>query len=165
LRELPALADALLYVAPAGINLVMLPLRNLPQLPVRPEAASDDTLLGAAANLLLAYDHARAQGLLARLQVRPARSGPVLLTLLAPAAEATAGEPVLLEDMSAVAPVVAGAWMRFALRSSSETRTWSVGAMERTALNVRNLIAQVARSVPDIKSRSSEWVTVARLER
>jgi hypothetical protein len=94
--------------------------------------------------------------------------GPILLTLLtllAPAAEATAGELVLMEDMSAVAPVVAGAWMRFVLRSSSETRNWSAGAMERTALNVRNLIAQVARSVPDINSRSREWVTVARLER
>jgi hypothetical protein len=165
LRELPALADALRHVEPAGINLVMLPLRHMPQLPVRPEAASDDVVLNAAAGLLSAYDHARAQALLARLQVRPARSGPVLVTLLAPSPEAAAGAPLLVEDMSAAAPVLAGAWMRFALRSSSESRTWSAGALERIALNARNLIAQVARSVPDIDAQSRDWVSVARLSR
>ena len=130
-----------------------------------PEAALYNALLIAAADLLSAYDHARAQALLARLQVRPARSGPVLVTLLAPASEAAVGTGLLVEDMSSAAPVVAGAWMRFALRSSSESRSWFAGALERAALNVRNLIAQVARSVPDIDAQARDWVTVAQLMR
>jgi len=148
-------------VKPSEISLVQLPVRYEPALqPLR--AASDETLLAAAAKLLEAYDHARAQALAARLSLHIAGSGPVLVTLARPAGGGVAAD-ALVENMSGVAPVLADAWLRAAMNEALEPRTWSADTLVRLALRMRNVVAQLAETVPEPQLRPDERVQLAQL--
>jgi len=148
-------------VKPSEISLVQLPVRYEPALqPLR--AASDEALLAAAAKLLEAYDHARAQALAARLSLRIAGSGPVLVTLARPAGGGVAAD-ALVENMSGVAPVLADAWLRAAMNEALEPRTWSADTLVRLALRMRNVVAQLAETVPEPQLRPDERVQLAQL--
>jgi len=148
-------------VKPSEISLVQLPVRYEPALqPLR--AASDETLLAAAAKLLEAYDHARAQALAARLSLHIAGSGPVLVTLARPAGGGVAAD-ALVENMSGVAPVLADAWLRPAMNEALEPRTWSADTLVRLALRMRTVVAQLAETVPEPQLRPNERVQLAQL--
>jgi len=148
-------------VKPSEISLVQLPVRYEPALqPLR--AASDETLLAAAAKLLEAYDHARAQALAARLSLHIAGSGPVLVTLARPAGGGVAAD-ALVENMSGVAPVLAAMNLRAAMNEALEPRTWSADTLVRLALRMRNVVAQLAETVPEPQLRPDERVQLAQL--
>lgn len=148
-------------VKPSEISLVQLPVRYEPALQPLP-AASDEALLAAAAKLLEAYDHARAQALAARLSLHIAGSGPVLVTLARPAGAGVAAD-ALVENMSGVAPVLADAWLRTAMNEALEPRTWSADTLVRLALRMRNVVAQLAETVPEPQLRPDERVQLAQL--
>jgi len=163
LRQYPTVEEFLQNkLQPSEISLVKLPVRYEPQLPPRPQAAGDAVLRDAATKLLEAYDHARAQAIAARLSLRIAGSGPVLVTLSRPASERVAAA-ALVENMSGVSPGIADAWMRAAMRAALEPRTWSADALVRLALRMRNVVAQLAATLPDPRLRSEERVQLAQL--
>jgi hypothetical protein len=164
LREYPTVDDFLQNrVQPREISLIQLPVRYEPQLPLRPQSESDAALLAAAKKLLEAYDYARAQAVAARLSLRIAGSGPALVTLVRPAGEGISAV-ALVEDMSGVAPGVAEAWLREAMHVALQPRTWSTAdALVRLALRMRNVVAQLAATLPDPRLRADERVQLVQM--
>jgi len=163
LRQFPTVDEFLSNrVQPREISLVQLPVRYEPQLSVRPQAASDAVLLGAAQQLLEAYDHARAQTLATRLSLHIAGSGPVLVTVASPA-RAGSAVPAVVENMSGVSPEVAEAWLRAAMLDALEPRRWSAGSLVRLALRMRNVVAHLATTLSQPGLRADERVQLAQL--
>ena len=163
LRQYPTVQEFLRdKVRPLEISLVQLPVRYEPPLPPLTQTASDDLLLSAAKQLLAAYDHARAQAVAARLSLRIAGSGPVLVTLSRPASEGVATS-ALVENMSGVAPGLADAWLRAAMRAAVEPRTWSADTLAMLALRMRNVVAQLAATLPGPPLQADGRVQVAQL--
>ena len=163
LRQLPAVGELGRYARRDEIRINLLPLRELPAAVAQALRGnpSDADLRRAAELLLDAYDHARAQAILARLGVQRAGDGPFLITLTQPASAAGAGK-MLIEDMSAVEPAVAEAWMRQATRLGQEPQAWSGSTLRRIELLMRNSIAQIASALPDSGFKTRQWVVVAR---
>lgn len=149
LRRLPPTAEMELYVERNELTLFLLPVRDVPPLKLDGPGSPDPQTYRAAAQALLAsYDHARAQALLARMGVVVAGAGPWLVTRQA----APPGSPppaLLIEDFGAVDPSIVEAWMHWSLSLVSQPREGSAEALQRVAMTLRNVIAHVARGLPD----------------
>jgi hypothetical protein len=165
LRQLSDKAEIEPMLGRARLNLFQLPLKSVPKLPANPGATGDAGWRASAELLLQAYDHARAQVLMAGLRIAPGAGGPLLVTFV-PAAKGTQ-EPDrrLIEDLSRAEPVVAEQWLTHSLELARRSEGWTGGRLQWFALQVRNLIAQVASAVPDIDARTQEWVRVSELKR
>lgn len=161
LRQLQPAAEMEAFIEREQITLFMLPQREAPALRL-PGNAGDAAALRTAAQALLAnYDHARAQALLATLGLSAAGPGPLLVTRQA----SPNGEPVLqmVEDFGQVDPVIAEAWLRWSLKLVAQPRAPSTEALQRVAMTLRNVIAHVARGLPDGGARATESIRVAAL--
>jgi hypothetical protein len=163
LRQFSDAAELERYVEKGKLNLMMLPLRYAPRLPLNLRTASDAQLRSAAQALLAAYDYARAEVLLARLVKAPHGSGPYVLTRTLPMAAAGASLS-MFEDMNAVDASLAEAWMRWSMRLATAPRAWNGDTLAVLALQLRNVIAHAARAVPyppDLAEALPRWVTLA----
>lgn len=163
LRQLSDAAELERYVDKDTLNLMLLPLRYAPTLPLNLRTASDAQLRSAAQALLAAYDYARAEVLLARLGKTQLGSGPYLLTRTLPMAAAGAA-PWVFEDMNAVDPSLADTWMRWSMRLATAPRAWDGDALAGLALQLRNVIAHAARALPnppDLAEALPRWVSWA----
>lgn len=161
LRQLPPTSEMEQYVERNELTLFLLPLRDVPPLKLDGPAGADPQALRAAAQALLEnYDHARAQALLARMGLAAAGPGPWLVTRQA----APPGSPppaLLVEDFGAVDASIVEGWMRWSLSLVSQPREGSAEALGRVAMTLRNVIAHVARSLPDGGARAREAIRVA----
>lgn len=161
LRQLPPTSEMEQYVERNELTLFLLPLRDVPPLKLDAPGGADPQAYRAAAQTLLEnYDHARAQALLARMGLTSAGAGPLLVTRQA----APPGSPppaLLVEDFGAVDGSIVDAWMRWSLSLVSQPREGSAEALGRVALTLRNVIAHVARSLPDGGARAREAIRVA----
>lgn len=160
LRQLDEHGELERYLSPGRLNLWLLPLRFVPQLPLNLRAAPDAALGRAAQDLLAAYDYGRAKVILAQTGTRAVASGPYLLTTRQPATQ-QAQQVVLMQDMSAVDARVAEEWLRWASRLAAPPRVWSDESLSRLALALRSMVASAARSLPDAGARSQQWVRYA----
>jgi len=161
LRQLPPTSEMEQYVERNELTLFLLPLREVPPLKLDSSGGADSQAYRAAAQTLLEnYDHARAQALLARMGLAAAGPGPWLVTRQA----APPGSPppaLLVEDFGAVDASIVDAWMRWSLSLVSQPREGSAEALGRVAMTLRNVIAHVARSLPDGGARAREAIRVA----
>ena len=161
LRQLPPTAEMEQYVERNELTLFLLPLRDVPPLKLDGQGGADPQAYRAAAQTLLAsYDHVRAQALLARMGLATAGSGPWLVTRQA----APPGSPPpaqLVEDFGAVDPSISEAWMHWSLSLVSQPREGSGEALQRVAMTLRNVIAHVARSLPDGGAGAREAIRVS----
>jgi len=163
LRQVSDAAELERYADKGTLDLMLLPLRQAPSLPLNLRAASDAQLRSAAESLLAAYDYARAQALLARSDKAPLGSGPYLLRRTRPMA-AAGGGPWMFEDMNAVDPSLADVWMRWSMRLATAPRAWNGDALAGLALQLRNVIAHAARALPDppdVAEALPRWVSWA----
>ncbi|MBI3157122.1 MAG: hypothetical protein HYZ20_17215 [Burkholderiales bacterium] len=158
LRQLPPTAEMEQYVERDQLTLFLLPLRDVPAL--KADAAADPRAERAVAqSLLAAYDHARAQAMMARMGLEAAGPGPLLATRqVVPGAETGAQ---MVEDLSAVDPSLAEAWMRWSLSLVSQPRERSAEALQRVAMTLRNAIAHAARGLPDVGAASRDRIRVS----
>jgi hypothetical protein len=162
-RQLPERAEVESYLQKSQLNLFQLPLRQIPKLPANPGSAGDAALRASAERLLADYDHVRAQVLLAGLGLPAGSRGPLLVTRVPAVLATSGGDQLLIEDMSRVEPVVAEQWMALSADLVNRQRHWDRRVLTQLALEVRNLIAQVASAVPDIDTESRKWVRVSEL--
>jgi len=101
-----------------------------------------------AAELLDAYDYARARVLLADHGISTIGGGPYLLSRGADASPAR-----LLVDMTGVAPARIPDWVSWFCWLAGQERSWTEVAVRRFGLNLRNVIA-VAGSLTPVVFRS-----------
>jgi hypothetical protein len=162
LRQLPPTAEMEQYVERDRLTLFLLPLRDAPALKGDADGADPQAPRAAAQALLAAYDHARAQALMAKMGLAAAGPGPLLVTRQAvPAGEAQAQAAQMVEDFGAVDPSIAEAWMRWSLSLVAQPRERSAEALQRVAMTLRNVIAHVARGLPDGGAGARDWIRVA----
>lgn len=147
LRQLQPAAEMEQLVERDRITLFLLPLRQMPPAGVLERLENPSDLRRAAEGLLAVYDHARAQALLAQLGVTRPGPGPLLVTRHSP----PQGDPQvqLVEDFTRVDPAIAEAWMNWSVSLVSQPREPSAEALRRVAMTLRNVIAHIARSLPD----------------
>lgn len=146
LRHLPPTAEMELYVERDQLTLYLLPLRDIPALKLDADPADPHALRAAALALLAAYDHSRAQALMAKMGISGAGPGPLLVTRTASPNGDLGAQ--LVEDFGAIDPVIVEPWMRWSLSLVSQPRERSVEALQRVAMTLRNVIAHVARGLP-----------------
>lgn len=151
-----------LYVERDQLTLFLLPLREIPALKLDTVAADRHEQLAwraAAQALLTQYDHTRAQALMAKLGLAGAGPGPLLVTRQAPGPGDTGAQ--LVEDFSSVDLVIVEPWLRWSLSLISQPRARSTEALQRVAMTLRNVIAHVARDLPDGGAGARDGVRVA----
>ena len=155
LRAMPPIEELRQYLRPGQLNLTLLPVKRRPALP---EELTPANLPQAAQQVLDAYDHARAQVLLAEVDGQALRSGPYL----ASRTPAGAGQARwrLFFDMSHVAPRLVGDWVGAFSALAAQERSWTDETLLRLALNTRNVIALAAHATPDALSNLKQWVRV-----
>lgn len=159
LRQLPPTVEMEQYVERDQLTLFLLPLREIPVLKLDADAADPQPFRTAAQALLANYDHPRAQALLAKMGMPAAGPGPLLVTRQAsPGGDAG---PQLVEDFGAVDPVIAEQWMRWSLSLVSQPRERSAESLQRVAMTLRNVIAHVARGLPNGGAGARDWISVA----
>lgn len=162
LRLLPPTAEMELYVERDQLTLFLLPLREIPALKLDTpdiERTEQATWRAAAQALLSQYDHARAQAIMAKLGLTGAGPGPLLVTRQA-SASGDRGE-LLVEDFASVDPLIAEPWLRWSLSLISQPRERSTEALQRMAMTLRNVIAHLARDLPDGGASARDRVRVA----
>lgn len=162
LRLLPPTAEMELYVERDQLTLFLLPLREIPELKL--DAGSSDrheqaAWRAAAQKLLSQYDHVRAQAILAKWGLAGAGPGPLLVTRQAPGSGD--GSTQLVEDFANVDLVIVEPWLRWSLSLISQPRERSTEALQRVAMTLRNVIAHVARDLPDGGAVARDGVRVA----
>lgn len=155
LRTLPPIEELRQYLSPSQLNITLLPVKRKPTLP---DSLTPVNLARAAQQVLEAYDHARAQVLLAELDDTARRGGPYLVSRT----DAAAGPKGmhLFFDMSHVVPRLVGDWVSAFCALAAQERSWSDETMKRLSLNTRNVIAVAAHATPDVLSNLEHWVRV-----
>jgi hypothetical protein len=159
LQLLSPIAEMERYRRRSQLNLLMLPVKQPVPLP---EDLADDPLkaISTAEQVLMVYDYARAQSLLADLNSSGFRSGPYLLSTLP--AGGSERRVQLGFDMSRVVPSLIPDWIRAFAALAGQERSWSETTVNKLALKTRNALAVMARDVPDVFSALTDLIKVWR---
>lgn len=146
LRELVP-AESLLahYERASQIALTILPVRTKVELPDPGDSAARRREV--VEQLLSAYDHARAQLVLADLGLIGQGRGPYLAAHEAMLPETQAADRLLL-DMSGVSNAVMTDWLVHFKWVAAQQRSWGALAVHRFGLNLRNVLAASATATP-----------------
>lgn len=159
LRELVP-AESLLahYERASQIALTLLPLHTAVQLPEPGDSA--ERRRDVVEKLLSAYDHARAQSVLAEFGLTGQGRGPHLAAreLLLPGADAGR----LLLDMSGVSNAVMTDWLMHFRWLAAQQRSWGALAVRRFGLNLHNVLAASATATPLVLNALTHHVFVLR---
>lgn len=155
LRALPPIEELRQYLGPSQLNITLLPVKRKLTLP---DSLTPANLPQAAQQVLDAYDHARAQVLLAELDATARRGGPYLVSRTA--ADAGPQGQHLFFDMSHVVPRLVGDWVSAFCALAAQERSWTDETLKRLSLNTRNVIAVAAHATPDVLSNLEQWVRV-----
>lgn len=142
LRELVP-AEALLahYERTSQIALTLLPLRSEVKLPEPGDSAERRSAI--IEELLAAYDHARAEVVLADFDLIGRGRGP-FLAARGDATDERSGSDVLLLDMSGVSTPVMSDWLVHFKWMAAQQRSWGQTAVRRLGLNLSNVLAATA---------------------
>ena len=151
---LPPMAELERHRHLSQLNLTLIPVRELPSGIDKLEAGE------AAAKVLSLYDYARANVLLDDLGIDAKQSGPYLLSRM----PGIAGETGLrlLFDMSHVESKLVWDWTRKFSWFAAQERSWSVVALHKLELNIRNVIAKGAATSADVVVALQQWVRLIR---
>jgi hypothetical protein len=142
------------------LDIVMLPLKHDVELPA--DLSDPKQAASVAQQFLAAYDYARAQEILADLEIdaRAYRSGPYLVSTLP--ADAGAKEPLLVFDMSSVVPKLVWDWVSAFCSISAQQRSWGGTALTKLALNTRNALAVSAGDTPEVVAALKDWIQLVK---
>jgi hypothetical protein len=137
---LQPLAELERHRLPRQLNVTLSPVKQAIEL-------SDDffdagQVARSAERILMEYDFARAQVLLDDFGKEVIAGGPYLISRIPGAPDAAT--PRLFLDMSHVAPGLVGDWIRTFCWLAAQERSWSEVALQKLALNIRNVIAVAA---------------------
>lgn len=156
LRALPPIEELRQYLSPRQLNLTLLPVKRTPALP---QELTPANLAQAAQQVLDAYDHARAQVLLAEADAQARRNNGPYLASRMPSGAGPARWRLFL-DMSHVAPRLVGDWVGAFTSLAAQERSWTEETLLRLSLNTRNVVALAAHATPDALSSLKQWVRV-----
>jgi hypothetical protein len=145
LRQMPAVAALQEYRQPEQLNVTYVPLLR------RLRAPTPDSVLAA-------YNYPRA---LVLLQGVPgtAGDGPFLVSSKVPPGARSPEEPLLVQDLSAVPPRLAGLWMGEFVSQAAQERFWEPRTMGRMALRLRTSISVVGAGLGDVRRALDDWIT------
>lgn len=145
LRQMPAVAALQEYRQPEQINVTYVPvLRRL-------RNPTPDSLLAA-------YNYTRAQVLLQGVP-RATGDGPYLVSSKVPLGARAPTDPVLVQDLSAVPPRLAGLWVSEFVSQAAQERFWEPRTMRRMALRLRTSVSVVGAGVGDVRKALDDWIT------
>jgi hypothetical protein len=145
LRQLPGVAALQEYRQPEQLNVTYVPLVR------RLRGPTADSVLSA-------YNYPRA---LVLLQGIPgtAGDGPFLVSSKVPLGARAPTDPLLVQDLSAVPPRLAGLWMSEFVTQAAQERYWEPRTLGRMALRLRTSISVVGAGLGDVRKALDDWIT------
>jgi hypothetical protein len=150
-RLIPDLAALERYVPKGELNAAYVPITEAP-----PGAATPEWILDH-------YDYARARSVLRMLPGRT-RDGPYIVSSLTALAggDATASAPVLLQDLSAVPPHLAEAWVREFLNQTAQERFTEARTRDQMVVRLRLVVGILGAGLPEVRSALDNWIAWVR---
>ncbi|WP_213807332.1 hypothetical protein [Granulicella sp. dw_53] len=162
--ELPAFRSfftALLALPTSGsLGRTLQPARiNETEIPVNQAAASWDfmSVQDRVKFVLDHYDYGRAAAILACLPERT-RTGPVIISVLAPIDVSKHPRPVLVEDLSLAQPALMRASVDHFVAQASEENFWQESLLATLALKLRNALEVSAVALGMSRKEVTEWI-------
>jgi hypothetical protein len=145
LRQMPEVAALQAYRPPAELNVTYVPLLRRLREPT-------------ADSVLAAYNHPRA---LVLLHAVPGATGdgPYLVSSRVPLEARAPAEPLLVQDLSAVPPRLAGLWVGEFVNQAAQERFWEPQALGRMALRLRTTLSVVGAGLGDVRRALDGWIT------
>jgi hypothetical protein len=145
LRQLPAVTALQEYRQPEQLNVTYVPVVR------RLRGPTPDSVLAA-------YNYPRAVVL---LQGVPGATGdgPYLVSSKVPLAARASADPLLVQDMSAVPPRLAGLWMGEFVSQAAQERFWEPRSLGQMALRLRTSISVVGAGLGDVRKALDDWIT------
>lgn len=142
-RLVPDLVSLEQYLGPQAMNVTYIPLVRAPTTTVTTEWLLDQ------------YDYASARTVL-RVLKGAHRDGPYILSLLKPVSGAegccgTLAGPYLFQDLSAVPPDLAAAWVKEFLNQAAQERVWEPRTGAGLALRLRLTVGIAAAGMPEVR--------------
>jgi len=145
-------------VRASQLNVTMIP--TVRRLPILGNLSDPARARPAAAEILDAYDYARARLLLSDLGIDGLGGGPYLASRRPGAPGASASGLVI--DMTGVSPSLIWDWMTWFSWLTGQERSWSETTLKRLGLSLRNIIAVAGSVTPVVFESVGEWMYVLR---
>jgi hypothetical protein len=142
-------------VRASQLNITLLPATKAVELP--PQLDDPAAVRSVAAEILQAYDYARAKLVLAEFDLGAAGRGPYLVSRESRSGPTRAG---LLVDMTGVSPSLVWDWMNSFCWLAGQERSWSEVTIKKLGLNLRNVIAVTATTTPVVLASLTQWVFI-----
>jgi hypothetical protein len=146
LRLSPSLEDLASLLDPKDINATYVLVDGKPPAKITPEW------------VLHHYDYTRASVVLRNLPGSHLH-GPYLLSSLLPVAKANAlVHPYLFQDLSKIAPSLAGAWYEQFVNQAAQDHFWEEHTGQQFVLKLRTMISVLALGLPDVQNGLESWM-------
>lgn len=145
LRQMPEVAALQAYREPGQLNVTYVPLVR------RLRAPTADSVLAA-------YNYPRGVVLLQGV-TGATGDGPYLVSSRAPLEGRAPAEPLLVQDLSAVPPRLAGLWVGEFVKQAAQERFWEPRAVGRLGLRLRTSVSVVGAGLGDVRKALDGWIT------